>query len=185
MSLTLLKNIHEDPKHHKTKWATLTYCGKEVRQITKLFKNTQLRVAFRTQSTVNSILKHHEQIDKYNSSGIYLMKCLACPLKYIGQTGRTFNIRYKEHIHAVRTNNSNSGYSNHILNTGHTYGTITGTVDVIRTGRKGRRLNALEKYHMYKINRNKLHMNDTHIEAHNLYSKQYMSFTIDNSTLAT
>jgi hypothetical protein len=23
------QNIHEDPKHHKTKWATFTYCGKE------------------------------------------------------------------------------------------------------------------------------------------------------------
>jgi hypothetical protein len=36
----------------------------------------------------------------------------------------TFNVRCKEHIYAVRTNNSNSGYSNHILATGHTYGTI-------------------------------------------------------------
>jgi hypothetical protein len=41
--------------------------------------------------------------------------------------GRTFNIRYKEHIQAIRNNNSNSGYSNHIPNTGHTYGTITDT----------------------------------------------------------
>jgi hypothetical protein len=53
------------------------------------------------------------------------MKCLDCPLKYIGQTGRTFNIRYNEHIHAIRKNNSNSGYSNHILNTWHTDGTVT------------------------------------------------------------
>jgi hypothetical protein len=51
------------------------------------------------------------------------MKCLDCPLKYIVQTERTFNIRYKEHIHG--NNNSNLGYSNHILNTGHTERTIT------------------------------------------------------------
>jgi hypothetical protein len=90
------------------------------------------------------------------------MKCLDCPLKYIGQTGRTFNIRYNENIHAIRKNNSNSGYSNHILNTGHTDGTVTDTMDVIRTGRKGRHLNNLEKYHIYKISRENLHMNDTH-----------------------
>jgi hypothetical protein len=48
-----------------------------------------------------------------------------CPIKYVGQTGRTFNTRYKEHIHDIRSNNSHSGYSNHILNTGHAYGTIT------------------------------------------------------------
>jgi hypothetical protein len=31
-------------------------------------------------------------------------------LKYIGQTGRTFNIRYKEYIQAIGNNNRNSGY---------------------------------------------------------------------------
>jgi hypothetical protein len=109
-------------------------------------------------------LKHDTQIDKYNSSGIYQMKCLDCPLKYVGQTGRTFSMRYKEHIRAV-SNIGNSGYSNHILNMGHTYGTITDTMHVIRTERKGRPLNTLEKYYIYKISRNNLHINGTHIET--------------------
>jgi hypothetical protein len=82
------------------------------------------------------------------------MKCLDCPLKYIGQTGRMFEVRYKEYIHAIRRNNSNSGYSNHILNTDIAYRTITDTMDVIRAGRKGRHF---EKYHIYKISRNNLH----------------------------
>jgi hypothetical protein len=64
------------------------------------------------------------------------MKCIDCPLKYVGQTGRTFNTRYKEHIHDIRSNNSNTGYANHILNTGHTYGTITDTMEIIKTERK-------------------------------------------------
>jgi hypothetical protein len=66
------------------------------------------------------------------------MKCLDCALKYICQTRRTFNIRYKEHIQAIRNNNNNSGYSNHILNTEHTYGTINDTMDIIRKGKKGK-----------------------------------------------
>jgi hypothetical protein len=53
-----------------------------------------------------------------------------CPLKYIGQTGRTFKTRYKDHIQAIRNNNSNSGYSKHILNTGHTYGRVIDTMNV-------------------------------------------------------
>jgi hypothetical protein len=60
------------------------------------------------------------------------MKCLECPLKYIGQTDRTFHTRYKERVKAIRNNNSNSEYSNHILNTGHKYGSITDAVDIIR-----------------------------------------------------
>jgi hypothetical protein len=77
------------------------------------------------------------------------MKCQHSPLKYIGQRGRTFNIRYKEYIQAIRINNSNSVYSNHILNIGHTYETIADTMDIIRTENKGRHLTSLEKYHIY------------------------------------
>jgi hypothetical protein len=65
------------------------------------------------------------------------------------------------------------GYSNHILNTGHTYGTITDTMDVIRTGRKGKHLNTLEKYYIYKISKNNVHMNDTHIKAYNSTGFKY------------
>jgi hypothetical protein len=66
------------------------------------------------------------------------MKCLDCPQKYIRQTSRTFHTRYQEHIQAVRNNNSNSGYPSHISNTGHTYGTITDTVDIIRKHKRGK-----------------------------------------------
>jgi hypothetical protein len=37
----------------------------------------------------------------------------------------------------------------------------------IITGRKGKYLNTLEKYHIYKISRDNLHMNDTHTDTHN------------------
>jgi hypothetical protein len=122
-------------------------------------------VAFRTRNTIQNILKPQPQIDKYSRSGIYQLKCLDCPLKYVGQTGRAFKTRYKEHIHNIRSNNSNSGYSSHILNTGHTYGTITDTMEIITMGRKGKHLNTLEKYHIYKVSKNNLHMNDTNIDT--------------------
>jgi hypothetical protein len=161
-------NTHEEPKQ-KAKWATFTYCGKEVRQITKIFKDTQLNTVFRTQNTIENILRHKTKTEKYDSSGVYQMKCLDCPLRYIGQTGRTFKIRYKEHmcIQAIRNNNGNSGYSNHILNTGHTYETITDTMDVIRNGRKGRHLNTLEKYYIYRISKTNVHLNDIYNETQN------------------
>jgi hypothetical protein len=64
-------------------------------------------------------------------------------MQNVGQTGRTFNNRYKEHINNIKTNNSNTGYSSHILNTGHTYGTIRDTMEIITRGRKGQYLNTL------------------------------------------
>jgi hypothetical protein len=73
-------------------------------------------------------------------------------IEIVGQTGRTFKIRYKEHIQAIRNNSSNSGYLSHILNTGHTYGTVTDTMDY---------MNTLEKYHIYKVSKTNIHLKDT------------------------
>jgi hypothetical protein len=111
--------------------------------------------------------KHNQQpvetlhTSRYNNSIIYQMKCLDCPLKYVGQTRRMFNARYKEHVHAIRSNNSNSRYSNHILN----YIWHSNRFYERHKKRKeGRHLNTLEKF---TFSRNNLHMNNTHIEAHN------------------
>jgi hypothetical protein len=95
------------------------------------------------------------------------MKCMDCPLENVRQTGRTFNTRYKEHIQDIRSNNNNTGYANHILNTGHTCGRITDTMEIMKTERKGRYLNTLERYHFYEICKDNLHMNDTNIDIHN------------------
>jgi hypothetical protein len=44
---------------------------------------------------------------------------------------------------------------------------MTDTIDVIRVGWKSRYLNNLERYNIYKISRNNLHMSDIYIEEHN------------------
>jgi hypothetical protein len=45
-------------------------------KITKLFTATQIKIEFRTQNTIQNIVKQQPQTDKYNKSGIYQMKCL-------------------------------------------------------------------------------------------------------------
>jgi hypothetical protein len=98
-------HIHKKPKQtknttpntaYKQKWGTFTYNGNETRTITRLFKNTNIRTAYETKNTIQNHLqpKKHD-IDKYNHSGIYQIKCNSCQLKYIGQTGRNFRTGYK------------------------------------------------------------------------------------------
>jgi hypothetical protein len=54
-------------------------------------------------------------------------------------------------------------------------------MDIIKTGKKGKHLNTVEKYHIYNISKDNLHMNDT--SSHTTpYSRYYMSFTQDSST---
>jgi hypothetical protein len=74
----------------------------------------------------------------YNNSYIYQLNCLERPKKYISQTGRTFKTIYKEHIHAIRNNWRHTGYCQHILDAGHTYGNIESTMTIIRKARKGK-----------------------------------------------
>jgi hypothetical protein len=50
----------------------------------------------------------------------------------MGETGRAFNMRYKEYIQAIRNISSSCGYSDPILNMGHIYRTITDTVDILK-----------------------------------------------------
>jgi thymidylate synthase len=73
--------------------------------------------------------------------------------------------------------NSNSGYSSHILNTGHTYDTITDTMKII-TGRKGKYLNTLGKYYIYNVSKKNLHMNDTDIDTYNPIFEELHKITL-------
>jgi hypothetical protein len=161
------QNLEVDTDNLKTKWVTFTYNGKNTKKITKLFKDTKLKIAYRTQNTIQNILKPQSTIEKYNNSGIYLMKCNECPLKYIGQTGRNFNTRYKEHIYSIKSNNSSIGYAKHVLDAGHSYNTIEKTMEIIKTGRKGKHLNTLERYYIHKVKKTGALMNEINTDEHN------------------
>jgi hypothetical protein len=54
-----------------------------------------------------------------------------------------------------------------IQTTYQTQGTITDTRNIIRTGGKCRHLNSLEKYYIYRISKNNLHINDIYINTYN------------------
>jgi hypothetical protein len=53
------RNTKPDPQHQKPEWATFTYIGKETRKISKLFKDTKIKIAFRTRNTIQNIIKQH------------------------------------------------------------------------------------------------------------------------------
>jgi hypothetical protein len=134
--------------------ATFTYIGKETRSITKIFKNTNLKIAFKTTNTVQNHLCYlkepNHRKDPYHNSGIYQLTCKECNQKYIGQTGRTFKTRYNEHIDAIKSNKSTSKYAEHILDNQHSYWTIHDTMDIPCVTKKGEHMNTLERYHIYK-----------------------------------
>jgi hypothetical protein len=82
------------------------------------------------------VLPKQHKSTSYDHSGVYRLKCKGCPLEYIGQTGCSFGIRYKEHMSAIKHNKDTSTYAQHILDTGHSYGNIQDVMEVIQVTKK-------------------------------------------------
>jgi hypothetical protein len=119
------------------KWITFTYTGKETTYITKLFKRTNIKIAFRTNNTIYSQLtqKHHK-MDKYTQSGVYRLTCPDCNKAYVGQTGRNFLARYNEHKLAFRNNSHTSKVAQHLLEQAHSFNTIDNTMQILQYQKK-------------------------------------------------
>jgi hypothetical protein len=86
---------------------------------------------------------------------------------YIGQTGRNFITRFKEHIQDIRNNRTKTGYSQHITNTGHEYGNIENTLNILNVQKKGAFLNTLEKFQIYKKQKTDSLLNENSTDIYN------------------
>jgi len=104
------------------------------RRITNLFKHTDLNTAFRATNTLQQQLS--EKQNNKEPSGIYKLKCNTCNKAYVGQSGRSIDIRHKEHIKYIRTNNRQSDYAMHILQNMYGYVTTENTLQLLKTCRK-------------------------------------------------
>lgn len=85
-------------------------------------------------------------------SGIYKIKCNDCNQVYIGQTGRNFKCRFKEHIQALRTNNQTSmksTFAEHLLKENHTYSDMKSNMEILSFETKGDRMNIKEEFYIY------------------------------------
>jgi len=139
--------------HNKT-WVTFTYFSPIIRRITNLFKHSNLNIAFRANNTIQQQLS--EKPTNKTPSGIYTLKCNTCNNVYVGQSGSSINVRHKEHIRYIRTNNQLSDYALHILQNRHEYGTTADTLLLLKTCQKGTRMNCWEAFYMQVFHQHKV-----------------------------
>jgi hypothetical protein len=108
--------------------------------------NHNTNISFRTINTVQKHLQPKQYRNKYNNTGVYRLRCMDCSL-IIHRANRTIvHTRYKEHIRAIKYNKNTFKCAQHVLNTGHTYGNIQNTMEIIQTAKKGKYMNSIEKY---------------------------------------
>ena len=93
---------------------------------------------------------------------MYKLTCPDCHRAYIGQTGRRFSTRYKEHETAFRHNPNTSSFAKHLTEYNHSFGPMPSIMQPLQFYKKGPHLNTLEKFHIYTESKANNHRNDDH-----------------------
>jgi len=102
--------------------ATIPYIKGTSETITQILQPYNIRVAHKPITTLHQLLMNVKDKDEPNNKrgAVYKIKCCDCQATYIGETGRSLNIRLTEHKRATR----NGGINNHIadhLKTNHRF----------------------------------------------------------------
>ena len=71
-------------------------------------------------------------------------------MRYVGQTGRSFHTRYKEHYRDYKYNKKSSKYAQHLIGNRHSIGSINDTMEILHVIRKGKLMDTWEKFHIYQ-----------------------------------
>ena len=116
-----------------------------------MFRNTNVKAAFTTDNTLSKhlMIKQETPLNKYEKCGIYQLTYPDCEMKYTGQTGRPFKVRYQEHLRDF-TYNRKSGFAQHLADNRHAMGRMEDVMEIVHITRKGRMMDTLEGLHIYE-----------------------------------
>lgn len=112
-----------------------------------------IKLAFRTSNKVINKLKPKINRNKADQSGVYKIKCASCPSTYIGKTGRSFSIRYKEHRPNGKTDKQKSTFAQHLVDNNHDLLDLDNGLEILHACINGNRLDTLEEYEIYKAHK--------------------------------
>lgn len=107
--------------------------------------NKNLFISFKSSNTISSMFSHlKDKVNDLNKSGVYKLQCGSCTAEYVGQTGRTFDKRIKEHLRSQRLIHDNkSSFGTHLKAENHSFDPAT-NFKVLQTHNKSLKLNVLE-----------------------------------------
>jgi len=80
-------------------------------------------------------------------------------MKYIGQRGRTFKVRFQEHLRDLKYKNCKSMFAQHLIDNGHSIGQMEDVMDALHITRKWQMLDTLEKYYIFRETKLKIQIN--------------------------
>jgi hypothetical protein len=133
-----------------------SHVGRETRQVTKLFKNIQVKIAYPTNSSLEKLVHNNVtgKTDKYEKSGVYQLSCHTCRKKYMCQTSRPLHIKFREHYNDYKYAYKKSKFAQHA------FGPMYDVMDIAHFARKGKMLDTLEKFYIYEVTKSGNQIND-------------------------
>lgn len=142
----------------KSKFKTLTFLGKASDNIKSLLNKHKIKIAYKTNNSLGKIIKNNkDKTTKENKSGVYKLNCGSCSKSYIGQTGRSFKTRIKDHYDSFTKNNKHSTYADHLRTENHNF---NNDFDILHLEQKGLKLNLLESLEINKLKNSPYLLND-------------------------
>jgi hypothetical protein len=105
-------------KEVTTKLAGLTFHPGLPRKISNIMAKHDIQMVPKASGKLTQVLRSRKDVvDEKAKSGIYEIQCQACPAVYYGQTRRSIDERFKEHMSMVRTRaEEKSSVAKHLLN---------------------------------------------------------------------
>lgn len=151
-----IKNVINKVFPQVTTWeekiyVSIPYIGPVSKKIGEIFKKYNMQVAYKTNITLQTLLPSSKSpIPLLEKSGIYQLQCKDCNAAYVGQTGRKFSLRFKEHARSWRLNLDNSTFANHLIQNNHSFDPLQ-NYKILHIENKGNKMNILENLEILKL----------------------------------
>lgn len=149
-------NININPNNNQTEntYATLTYYGYISNKIAKLFNNTNIKIAYKTDNKIIHKITHDKELNQHDKNGIYKIECTECNKYYIGQTKKKLKNRYAQHLNAFKKPHIyKSNLATHAINNNHNFPPIN-NMTLIKTMNKSNKMNIWENLEIFKHHHN-------------------------------
>ncbi|KAH9629872.1 hypothetical protein HF086_013407 [Spodoptera exigua] len=146
--------MHVPPERINKYVGSLSYIGPISDKIANILKKHNVFVTFRSDHNLRNLCNGKDKLQNSKKSGIYKLICNECNGVYVGQTGRNFEVRFKEHIAAYRNGHPDkSHFAKHLIDTGHSL-SDNNTYTILHVCDKNFRLCVLEQLEISKHNNN-------------------------------
>lgn len=134
----------------KVVYACVNYNHRLHNNLNRELQKHGVRLTYKTSNKVSNILcVGNKKLSSLEKCGVYRLNCGECPCLYIGQTGRSFETRYKEHHPIPKLDKQKSTFAQHLIDLNHTMGDIN-NLEVLHCCPKSKRLDTLEEFEIYK-----------------------------------